>query len=341
MNAKIIIPFNHKGGVGRTTTVFHVAWKLTQLNCRVLVVDGDPQCNLTALLLGKQFDKYYGERSKTRTDNIRDAVSVVFEGKIRPIQAISCFSPEQNQKLFLLPGHMNLSEYEPTLNLALSNSNAYSTLQNIPGAFYELIRCCCEQYEIDYVLVDVNPSLNALSQIFFMISDGFLIPACPDAFSLMALKTLRDILPLWKRQAGLFHGTFLDSTYPLPRKDMKFLGEVIQRFKFSRKTRNPTLTFQKNIKKVQDFVEDDLCPVFEKAGMLADISGLKTAGILTDYCLAEIPGFGSRFQKSAAKGLPVFFPAESDDKEDDSFNSQKITDREYERIARVIMELMK
>lgn len=50
--AKIIELFNHKGGVSKITTTFHLAWKLTQKNKKVLVVDGDSQCNLTGMFLG-------------------------------------------------------------------------------------------------------------------------------------------------------------------------------------------------------------------------------------------------------------------------------------------------
>ena len=57
--AKIIELFNHKGGVSKTTTTFHLAWKLSQQNKKVLLVDGDPQCNLTGIFLGEEFDEYY------------------------------------------------------------------------------------------------------------------------------------------------------------------------------------------------------------------------------------------------------------------------------------------
>ncbi|MCL1857050.1 MAG: ParA family protein, partial [Kiritimatiellaeota bacterium] len=50
--AKVIAMFNHKGGVSKTTTTFHLGWKLARLGQRVLMVDADPQCNLTGLTLG-------------------------------------------------------------------------------------------------------------------------------------------------------------------------------------------------------------------------------------------------------------------------------------------------
>ena len=48
---KIITFFNNKGGVGKTTTVYHIAWMLKELNYQVLAVDLDPQCNLSSIFL--------------------------------------------------------------------------------------------------------------------------------------------------------------------------------------------------------------------------------------------------------------------------------------------------
>src|SRR5664279_3280047 len=49
---KIISMFNHKGGVSKTTTTFNLAWMLASKGKRVLMVDADPQCNLTGIVLG-------------------------------------------------------------------------------------------------------------------------------------------------------------------------------------------------------------------------------------------------------------------------------------------------
>ncbi len=50
--AKQIALFNHKGGVGKTTTTFNLGWMLGNKGKKVIIVDSDPQCNLTGMVLG-------------------------------------------------------------------------------------------------------------------------------------------------------------------------------------------------------------------------------------------------------------------------------------------------
>ena len=60
-----IAVFNHKGGVSKTTTVFHLGWMLTNLGKRVLLVDADSQYNLTKIIVG-DYEDFYGCISNCR-----------------------------------------------------------------------------------------------------------------------------------------------------------------------------------------------------------------------------------------------------------------------------------
>lgn len=75
--AKKIVLFNHKGGVSKTTSSFNIGWKIAQLGHKVLLVDADPQCNLTSIFLGDRFYSYY-ENSVTGKNNLMDGVRPVF-----------------------------------------------------------------------------------------------------------------------------------------------------------------------------------------------------------------------------------------------------------------------
>ena len=342
MNAKIIALFNHKGGVSKTTTTYHLGWKISTMGKRVLLVDGDPQCNLTSLLLNDSFYDYY-ENEATKNNNIKDAVKMAFEGKPMPITAIDCFSPKNNPNLFLIPGHMDLSAYDASLSLALNSNNAISTLQNLPGAFYKLVQLCADKYDIDYVFVDMNPGLSSINQSLFMMSDGFIIPTNPDPFSVMAIDTLTRVLPRWKTWAKQSKIMFADSAYPLPDSEMKFIGEIIQRFNL--RNGRAARPYEGKISEIKSVIETKLVPKLNLEGMTCDITPLVTKGELSDHCLAEISEFGSLLQKAHAAAVPVFALnnaaiAESGTVLEQMIIKRDLFDEMFTRMASIIMELL-
>jgi len=138
MTKKICL-FNHKGGVSKTTTSYNLGWKLARNGKKVILVDADPQCNLTGLVLGESFDDFYIQRPK---DNLKAGISAAFEATPIPLSSIDCFQIPENTNLYLVPGHIGLSEYEVPLSIAHQLSNTIPTLKNLPGAmnsFLELV----------------------------------------------------------------------------------------------------------------------------------------------------------------------------------------------------------
>ena len=226
--AKRLVFFNHKGGVSKTTSVYNIGWMISK-NHRVLIVDADPQCNLSSLMLSDNFEEYY-TNDNTKHKNIKDGVASTFEGKPIPISPVSCINLARAPNLFLLAGHANLSEYDGPLTFAQISNNAIATLQNLPGAFSEMMRLTEEEYKIDYTIIDLNPSLSSINQNLFLISNSFIIPTNPDPFSIMALDTLKSVLPRWMEWKTTALEIFKDSAYPLPNGSPKFLGALIQRF---------------------------------------------------------------------------------------------------------------
>ena len=59
--AKRLVLFNHKGGVSKTTSSYNIGWMIAK-DHRVLLVDADPQCNLTSLILADDFEQYLSRR---------------------------------------------------------------------------------------------------------------------------------------------------------------------------------------------------------------------------------------------------------------------------------------
>lgn len=299
--AKRIVFFNHKGGVSKTTTAYNLGWKLAQ-NDKVLLVDADPQCNLTSLLI-EDFDNYYIDEA-TRRNNLRDGVEVAFKGRPAPLTAIDCFQPTRRPGLFLVPGHPNLSEFEAALTFAQTANNAIATLENLPGAFSAFFREVEQRYNIAYTIIDLNPGLSSINQNLVLAADYLIIPTNPDPFSIMALETLKTILPRWAawlRQSGpLFSG----SSYPLDLEPPKILGTVIQRFNV-RKGR-AARPYRDNIAEIKQKVLDDLKPALYHAGMLLrdEVYGMPL--IQNGLCLSEISDFQGLLPKALAAGAPVY-----------------------------------
>lgn len=315
MSTRILL-FNHKGGVGKTTSAYNIGWKLSQRGHRVLLVDGDSQVNLTARSLGDRFEEYYDEASPTRLNNIFDAVRPVFEGRPAPVEAFECPVAENGNNLFVLPGHPDLSSLEGQISLAQETRGTLSVTKNLPGVLHRLIALEEERHAIDFSIIDINPGLGALNQNFFMISDAFIVPTNPDPFSLMSLKTLGLEIEKWISWQTTFGPAFADATYPLPLEPTKFLGALHSRF--NRHKSKAAGRYHERISQIDDRIEGELVPSLRMAGCLfasaayeaaANVQ-LPDAAVDADkrrlYALARIPDFAQISHIAAEFSKPVF-----------------------------------
>lgn len=299
--SKRIVFFNHKGGVSKTTSAYNIGWILAR-SSNVLLVDADPQCNLTSLILADDFENYYLDDA-TRLQNIKDGSSAAFDGRPTPISAVTCQSHPRAPRMRLLAGHMNLSEYDAALTFAQTSNNAITTLQNLPGAFSELIRRTEEAYDIDYTIIDLNPSLSAINQNLFLVSDFFIIPTNPDPFSIMALDTLQRILPRWVHWKNTAQSLFADSAYPLPEGTPRLVGTLIQRFNI-RKGR-AARPYRDNISEIKAKMAGSVFPALRGASMTFDPQ-VYGEPLMNSLCLGEIPDFQGLLPKSHSANVPVF-----------------------------------
>jgi chromosome partitioning protein len=302
--AKRLVLFNHKGGVSKTTTVYNLGWILSLNNKKILLVDADPQCNLTSLLLRDNFEEYYFTPA-TSQNNIKDGVAPAFSGRPVPIAAVHCPSvAPRAPNLFFLPGHANLSEYDAALTFAQTSNNAISTLQNLPGAFNQLLTLCEAKYEIDYTFVDLNPGLSAINQNLFVNCDLFIIPTNPDPFSIMAIDTLKSVLPRWANWKLGAQTIFADSAYPLSLGTPRFGGTLIQRFNI--RNGRAARPYRDNIDEIKGRVLNELWPALERAGMGLQLDSYPGRLRANAFCLGEIPDFGGLLPKAYNAGVPVF-----------------------------------
>lgn len=305
--AKTIVFFNHKGGVGKTTTAFNLGWMLAIGRKKVILVDADPQCNLTGFVLNEeQYQDFYENQKE---DNLKKCLAPAFEGEPRLIKAAQCHPVREN--LELLAGHLDLSEYEVTLGMAqeLSAASPLQTLKNLPGSFSYLFKKTAEKYHADYILIDMNPSLSSINQNLLMTSDYFILPTSPDFFSKMAIHSLANILPRWAHWADRASRLSLltQATYPFSAPKPKFLGIVVQKYHLSGRGDNmPSVGFQHWIDEIKTSVTEELIPRLRENHMILDEKRSKKENGEVDFLLGQFPDFNTLIALSQIHNTPVF-----------------------------------
>jgi chromosome partitioning protein len=188
--------FNNKGGVGKTTLLYHLAWMYAEMGVRVVAVDLDPQSNLTSSFLSEdRLDELWIGPAKGQT--IVDAVSPLLEegtGDVREphLETIS-------RNLALVPGDLALARVEDELSAQWS-----SCLSGTPKAFrittalHRVVQLASAKFRADLVLVDVGPNLGALNRCALIAADHVVVPLVPDLYSLQGLRNLGPTLQKWR-----------------------------------------------------------------------------------------------------------------------------------------------
>src|SRR5688572_25661893 len=113
-NAPHLVLFNHKGGVGKTTLTVNIAFAMIDMGKRVLLVDSDPQGNLTSHLVedgvvNDLLDQSDGPSGSTIWSAVKPVVEGI--GEIKQIEPL-----ERAEGLYLIPGDIRLAEFEAELS---------------------------------------------------------------------------------------------------------------------------------------------------------------------------------------------------------------------------------
>lgn len=195
---KTIAFFNNKGGVGKTTLVYHLAWMFAELGLKVVAVDLDPQANLTtAFLQEERVEELWADGAGART--ILGAVQPLLE-RLGDIQNPHV---EDIDGIGLIAGDLGLQEFEERLSVAWSAcfddnpANAADAFR-VMSAFHRIILNGVEQRSADVVLVDVGPNLGAINRAALIAADDVVVPLNADLFSLRGLRNLGPKLREWR-----------------------------------------------------------------------------------------------------------------------------------------------
>ena len=225
---KKIVFFNNKGGVGKTTMVYHTAYMMAELGKKVLVADLDPQSNLSSMFLTQERleEVFLSENNKL---TITDVIQPIVEGE--PYQEVHI--ELINNTLFgssisLIIGNLALSMYEDNLSKAWTeclNEDVYSF--KIISLFNKLLNDAAIKVNADFILIDVGPNLGAINRAVLIAADFVVIPVASDLFSLQGIINLGKTIELWQKQWKVRKGLNpKPQNLLLPEGTMKAVGYI-------------------------------------------------------------------------------------------------------------------
>jgi cellulose biosynthesis protein BcsQ len=216
--------FNNKGGVGKTSLVYHLAWMFSELGLRVAAADLDPQANLTTMFLNE-------DRLEELWPNGKHPLTIqgVVDPILRGIGDIRDPHTERiTDRLRLLPGDLGLSYFEDKLSQAWPlchnrDEAAYRTTT----AFFRACLIASDSLEAELVLIDVGPNLGAINRAALIASNHVAIPLASDLFSLQGLRNLGPQLRNWRQSWQDLKTKSPDPELPLPGGEMEPAGYIV------------------------------------------------------------------------------------------------------------------
>ena len=219
-----IAVFNNKGGVGKTSLVYHLAWMYANLDYDVVVADLDPQANLTSMFLeDEELEELWTDDRADGT--IYSALRPLLEGT-GDVKKPAVARPELG--VVLVPGDILLSGAEDELG-----SSWPDCLDRKPQAFrllsaiWQVLQMAAEDAAADLVLLDVGPNIGALNRAALVAADHVVVPLAPDLHSLQGLRNLGPTLNRWRREWSERRDRNPLPDLDLPGGDMRPIGYVV------------------------------------------------------------------------------------------------------------------
>jgi len=170
----IISITNQKGGVGKSTSAINVASGLAFKGYRVLLIDLDPQANITKVFISSGDDIPLQKSLYNVLINFYPLENIIQETK--------------TNNLFLAPSHIRLSGADLELSQAIDNRS-----ERLKRALISVAQ------DYDQIIIDTPPSLGLLTINALAASDKMIIPVSTSYFALNGLVQLQEIINLVKQ----------------------------------------------------------------------------------------------------------------------------------------------
>jgi cellulose biosynthesis protein BcsQ len=289
---RIIAFFNNKGGVGKTTLVYHLAAMLAERGETVLAVDLDPQANLSSMFLDEdQLEQLWpnGEHPGTIFGALRPIIRGLGDVETPHVESI-------NPRLGLVVGDLALSTFEDKLSDAWPRChNRDESAFRTTTAFYRGIRQAASEFKAGWVLIDVGPNLGAINRAALIASVRVVIPLGPDLFSLQGLRNLGPSLRAWRASWKELTPKNPDPNMTMPSGEIEPLGYVVMQH--GMRENRPPKAYQRWI---------DRFPAEYRESVLNQTADAPMAAAEDPYCLSMLKHYRSLMPMAMEARKPVF-----------------------------------
>jgi chromosome partitioning protein len=287
---KIITFYNHKGGVSKTTTVFNTgAYLEKEKNRKVLLVDMDPQSNLTELFLS-----YLSDEDELPGTSIYDAFISRFSGDASrvDVKGIKLVEHPHYHNLYLLRGDPRFAIAETYFGNAIQQAITEAIHEkNTYLSVFRMLTDLVNMYNFNNIILDLGPSTGAIARLSLLCCDGFIVPITPDRFCNQAIGSLSKIIEDWIKKHELTKSTFEPYGLEFFNGKPKFIGAVSQNFKsYAGKTKRPYEEWERKIKETitTSIVNSKIIPKDDRVYQDIYISNIQDFGPLG--VVAQITG---------------------------------------------------
>lgn len=288
--------FNHKGGVGKTTLTVNLAYALAEKGRQVLLIDSDPQCNLTSYLIedavvNDLLDRSDGANGQTIWSALKPVVEATGQThRIEPISVANGIS--------ILPGDVRLVEFEAALGLLWAEC-FQRKVRGFRGtsALSAVVNAAAHHVGADIILYDTGPNIGPLNRVILLDCDYFIVPAACELFSVRAIKTLGHTMATWISEWITISDLAPSNLEILPGLP-KPIGYVPQRFRlYNASLASPFSTWLPLIEKT---LQADLLSVLNR------VDASLTERAFSPLQLGAVPDFGGRAAAAQREGVPLW-----------------------------------
>ena len=330
MGAKVLTFFNNKGGVGKTSLIYHLAWISAQSGKRIVVADLDPQANLTAAFLEEDIiEQIWNDQKQGST----------IYNCVKPLARVGDITEPVLQKvadnLYLIPGDVQLSGYEDSLSGEWPNSmqgqNLYRPMR-VLSSFWQVMQMAAQQVTADIVLVDVGPNLGAINRSVLIATDYLVIPLGADLFSLQGLRNLGPTLRNWNsdwndRLINWEKKHETGDSLQLPNGKMQPLGYVCQQ---------PGIRLDRPVQAYEKWV--NRIPEVYRQAVLNERSPIGMTPYKDPECLAIIKHYRSLVPMAQEHRKPIFNLTSADGAIGGHANAVSSSRKDFKELADKIFE---